>query len=222
MDYDKEHREIQMIERYLDCRDHDILEVGCGKGQTSALLAPKARTYVAIDHDPQRIDQARKASFEVDFRIGNGEALAFADASFDGILFTLSLHHQESRVALQEAHRVLTTTGQVVIVEPTIAGEFQQFFHLFDDESEALAQSLRAIAQSDFALEHHETFCTIVTFQDHEELCSYPFDRTTYQPDDCDRILDKLRQLQGPLTDGQEIRLQEKLHIFSLRKTGVS
>ena len=222
MDYDKEQKEIQMIERYLDCIGQDILEVGCGEGHVSALLAPKARKYIAIDPDPKQLQKARSAHPEVDFRIGNGEALSFSEGSFSRVLFTLSLHHQESRVALQEAHRVLTEDGRVVVVEPAADGEFQQFFHLFDDETEALTQALEAIKRNDFELQHNETFCTDVEFIDHEEFCSYPFDRPIHQPGDRARILDTLRRLRGAFIDGQPIHLHEKLHIFLLQKTRAS
>lgn len=218
MDYDKEQKEIQKIEQFLDCHDNHILEVGCGDGRVSALLAPKAKAYIAIDTDPNSLEKARSAYPEVDFQLGNGEALSFADASFNGVLFTLSLHHQESRVALQEAHRVLAENGHAVIVEPAADGEFQQFFHIFDDETDALAQALNAIKESDFELKRHETFCTNVTFRDHQELCGYPFDRTIRQPGDSDRILETLRRLRSSLKDGQPIHLHDKLHIFLLRR----
>ncbi len=222
MNYDKEQKEMQMIDRYLDGSDQDILEVGCGEGSISALLAPKARKYIAIDPDPKRLSKARLANPKVDFRIGNGESLSFAKGTFSRVLFTLSLHHQKSRVALQEAYRVLTEDGCVVIVEPSVDGEFQQFFHLFNDETEALKLALNAIEQSDFELEYHETFFTNVTFNDHEELCNYPFDRSTCELGDRIRILDTLHRLCGSFVDGQPIYLQETLHIFLLRKRNVS
>ena len=128
MDYDKEQKEIQVIEQYLDCLGQDILEVGCGEGHVSALLAPKAQKYIAIDSDVAQLKKARSVHPEVDFRIGNGEALSFAAGSFSRVLFTLSLHHQKSRVALQEANRVLTEDGRVVVVEPAADGEFPTIF----------------------------------------------------------------------------------------------
>lgn len=218
MEYDRERKEIRMIERYLDGRDQDILEVGCGEGDISALLSPKARRYIAIDPDPTRLKKARTAHPEVEFRSGNGEALTFAEGSFSRVLFTLSLHHQRSCIALEEAYRVLTEDGRIVIVEPSADGEFQQFFHLFDDETEALTQALKAIGKSEFEPEHHETFYTDVVFNDTGELCDYPFDRSTHQPDDCARILDTLHRLRGPIADDQPIYLQEKLNIFALKK----
>ena len=221
MDYDKERKEIQKIEQYLDCRGQDVLEVGCGEGHVSAVLAPNARKYIAIDFDATRLEKARSTHPEVDFRIGNGEALAFAEASFSRVLFTLSLPHQASRIALREAHRVLTEDGRVVVVEPSADGEFQQFFHIFDDETEALTRALEAIRRSDFELQRHETFCAKVRFADHEELCDYPFDRAVHKPDDRARILDTLRRLRGPFIKGQPICLHDKLNIFLLKKTHV-
>ncbi|MEW5957514.1 MAG: class I SAM-dependent methyltransferase [Chloroflexota bacterium] len=219
MDYDKEYRQITMIERFVDVRDRNVLEIGCGDGSMSILLARDAREYIAIDPDEPRIREAQLLASNVEFQIGTGEALEFTDASFHVVLFTLSLHHQNSQLALKEADRVLTENGQLVILEPAADGELQQFFHLFNDETQALTEALNAIEQSDFKQEHHETFCTVMTFHNYEELCRYPFDRTTRDPNDCARILEKLRQLHGSLTDIQPIHLHDKIHIFSLRKT---
>ena len=211
-------REITMIEKFVDLHDQKVLEIGCGEGRVSILLDPKAREYVAIDPDTDSIMKATAAKSKVDFRIGSGEALEFEDASFQVVLFTLSLHHQDSRLALEEAHRVLIENGQLVVLEPAVDGEFQQFFHLFEDETDALVEASDMIARSDFELHNRETFHNVMTFRDQDELCSYPFDRKTIHPDDRDRILEKLQQLQGPITDGQPIRLHDNIHIFALRK----
>jgi ubiquinone/menaquinone biosynthesis C-methylase UbiE len=216
---DQEQKEIKMIEQCIDLHDRNVLEIGCGEGRISALLAPNARTYVAIDPDPQRIRKASSAMPHVDFRIGTGEALEFEDASVHVVLFTLSLHHQKSRLALQEAHRVLIENGQLVILEPAIDGELQQFFHLFDDETNRLMKALNVIKSSDFEIEHQETFHTVMEFDNQDELCSYPFDRDHIRSEDRERIVQMLQQLQGPITDAQPIRLHDKIHIFSLRKT---
>ena len=218
MDYDKKNIEIKMIEKFIDTQDKKVLENGCGDGRISILLAHKAREYVAIDPDEQSIRDAKSSTANVDFRIGNGEALEFEDSSFHVVLFTLSLHHQDSRLALKEAHRVLTANGQLVILEPAADGELTQFFNLFDDETDRLRNALKMIENSDFEIEQKETFCTIMSFDNQDELCSYPFSRDKIQPGDCDRIIETLQQLQGAITDVQPIHLHDKLHIFSLRK----
>lgn len=114
---------------------------------------------------------------------------------------------------------MLTEDGRVVVVEPSAESEFQQFYHIFDDETEALTKALKAIKLSDFELQHNETFCTVVKFIDYEELCNYPFDRCVHKSDDRARILDTLRRLRGSFINGQPICLHEKLHIFLLQKT---
>jgi ubiquinone/menaquinone biosynthesis C-methylase UbiE len=219
MDYDKEQREVTMIEQCADLHDRDVLEIGCGDGQVSTQLAPKARKYIAIDTDRQHIREAQSLPTTVDFRLGTGEALAFADVSFHVVVFTLSLHHQNCRLALNEAYRVLREQGQVVIVEPAADGEFQQFFHLFNDETEALMSAWQAIKQSDFTIERHETFSTIITFHTQDELCHYPFDRTTRHPDDCARILEMYQRLHGTFPTVYPMHLHDSLHIWALRKT---
>jgi len=54
----------------------------------------------------------------------------FPDGHFDLVVFTLSLHHQQSSLALGEAVRVLRKGGRVVIVEPKNGGEVGQVFGL--------------------------------------------------------------------------------------------
>lgn len=219
MKYDKDHKQIAMIERCMPIKGRNVLEIGCGDGRISVILARDAQKYIAIDPDGEAIKAARLRTNHIDFQIGTGEDLPFPDASFQIVLFILSLHHQNSQRALKQAHRVLTTTGQLLILEPAADGEFQQFFHLFNDESETLAKALNAIEQSPFHLVTHELFTVVAEFHDHEDLCQYPFDRTIIDGNDGPRILGKLQQLRGALSDTQAIHLLDKIHLFSLMKT---
>ena len=49
MEKDIENREIKMVERFVDLHNQNVLEIGCGDGCVSRLLAHSAREYVAID-----------------------------------------------------------------------------------------------------------------------------------------------------------------------------
>jgi ubiquinone/menaquinone biosynthesis C-methylase UbiE len=149
MEYDKINKAIDMIEQFAALQDQKILEVGCGDGRMSKLLAHNSRKYIAIDPDEQSIEKAKSEIPNVDFRIGSGEALEFEDESFPIILFTLSLHHSESNLALKEAHRVLTADGQLVILEPLASGEVSKIFDLFDDESERILDAWKMIQNSE-------------------------------------------------------------------------
>lgn len=207
-----------MIEQFAALQDQKILEVGCGDGRMSKLLAPNSRKYFAIDPDGQSIEKAKSAIPNVDFRIGSGEALEFEDGSFPIILFTLSLHHLESNLALKEAHRVLTAEGQLVILEPLANGEVTKIYDLFDDESERILDAWNMIQNSDFEIERHETFFTVMSFNDLEELCNYPFGRSQIRMEERDLIIETL---QLPVSGNGPIHLHDDSYILSLRKNSL-
>jgi len=218
MNYDTDHRLIAEIGQSLPPDPRAILEIGCGDGRLSVLLACCARTYVALDPDAEAIRKAQALASQVDFRIGTGEDLDFADASFDVVLFILSLHHQDSRIALEEAHRVLAPEGRLIVLEPSAEGELQQFFHLFNDEQAALAEAAASLEHCGFQRVDHRVFEVPAEFDSPEDLCRYPFDRTTSDATDHARILDKLQQLRGPFPAAGVLQLRDTLHLYALRK----
>ena len=115
--------ELQKIEEFVDLSDRDMLEIGCGDGRLSSLLAKKVRNLTAIDPDKAMINLARRDINGVDFRVGHGESLEFNDKSYDIIVFSYSLHHQDCVKALDEAKRVLRDKGIILIIEPSTDGE---------------------------------------------------------------------------------------------------
>ncbi|MEA1970536.1 MAG: class I SAM-dependent methyltransferase, partial [Thermodesulfobacteriota bacterium] len=217
MELDKEKIEFGMIERIADLKGARVLEVGCGDGRLTLLLAGKSGELVAIDPDGARIAEARKNISGVDFRIGSGEALEFEDESFDLIIFTMSLHHHTDCVlALREARRALRKDGMLVVLEPAVDGETQRIYRLFKDETPAIERALGAINGSDFNLEQHETFYKNWVFEDKEELYSYHFEN--YSDTDYDSgIVDSMNELLGEKVNDKPIILRDKLEIFSMR-----
>jgi len=218
MEYDTEQITIRMIKKFVDLNDKIVLEIGCGEGKTSSLLADDTKKYIGIDTDGPSINNAISKFKNVDFKIGNGESLEFENSFFDIVLFTLSLHHQNSRIALKEAGRVLKDKGKVLILEPSIDGELQHFFHLFDDETSEINEALDNIMKSTLILEQQETFNAITTFNSLSEICNYPFDREKVNPGDADRIIEKLNQLQIISADHQPIHLNDTINIYCLAK----
>ncbi len=158
MIYDKDNLQKTMIQQLASMGGCTVLEVGCGDGTLSQALANSSRRYLAVDPDHGAIDGACRRPGRVEFFIGSGEDLPFAGSTFDVVLFVLSLHHQNSRKALMEAHRVLIPEGRLIILEPDACGEFQQFFHLFDDETDALTSAASAVHHSRFDLFCQEAF----------------------------------------------------------------
>lgn len=218
MNYDTEHRLAAAIGAFLPPAPRGILEIGCGDGSLSVQLAGHAERYVAIDPDAEAISKAKSLASSVDFRPGTGEALAFTDASFDAILFILSLHHQDSRTALREAHRVLVDGGRLIVVEPSPEGELQSFFHLFHDEREALAEAAAALEQGPFRLVEHGVIEALAAFDDLEDLCRYPFDRAAVNAQDRALILDRLRSLRGSIHETGVVALRDEMHRYVMEK----
>lgn len=116
MEYDKEQITIKSIKKYINFKKKTVLEIGCGNGNISSLLADGTENYIGIDPDNNAIFKAKSKFSNIDFRIGNGDSLEFEDSIFDVVLFTLSLHHQNASIALKEADRVLTKTGALLII----------------------------------------------------------------------------------------------------------
>jgi ubiquinone/menaquinone biosynthesis C-methylase UbiE len=218
MEYDTKQITTKMIKKQTDFKDRIVLEIGCGGGKTASLLANDTERYIGVDPDVNAINTASQTYDNVDFRIGTGESLAFGNSRFDLVLFTLSLHHQNSTLALKEADRVLKNDGNLIIIEPSIKGEFQQFFHLFDDETQEIQNAYHSLMNSTFTLEDENTCNAIVKFEDKTDLCHYAFGRETIAPGDANRIIKKLNQLQPGSSGHSPIILSDAINIYLLAK----
>ncbi|MCP3916725.1 MAG: methyltransferase domain-containing protein [bacterium] len=94
-----------------------ILDVGAGSG---GFLAPLARlgTVTHTEWDPAMLAACRERGFARGVRAG-GEALPFADASFDLVtLFDVLEHIERDAAALAEVSRVLRPGGHVFVHVP--------------------------------------------------------------------------------------------------------
>lgn len=233
MEYDKDNIQVKTIHETIDFSEKHVLEIGCGNGETSIHLARGTKTYTAIDPDRDQINLAlalphKEGSHDVLFRVGSGQALAFETGFFDIVLFTLSLHHQNSQTALGEAFRVLKSGGSLLVIEPLANGEFQQFFHLFNDETPALEAAINALQTSSFDLVKKETFQTIARFESIQDFLTYDFDRDKIGPEDDKKIFDHLYSLKkksyrnlASSSPGQPkgaLQLKDELQIFLLVK----
>ena len=216
MEQDRDCITLSKILQFVDLWDQEVLEIGCGDGRITTQLAGKAKKVVAIDPDAAIIAEAKEKTKGANLRIGSGECLEFPGESFDIILFTLSLHHQDSSLALREAKRVLRDHGCVVILEPVNDGEIEQVCNFFHDEAQVLQDTARSIEASDFEVERSEEFYTYWEFENEHELYEWLF--TCYQkPFDNDLVV-LIGKLLGNKVKSCPIILQDKIRIVSLRK----
>jgi ubiquinone/menaquinone biosynthesis C-methylase UbiE len=99
----------------------DVLEIAIGTARNLPFYPDGAR-LTGIELSPPMIEIARKRAEElgreVDLRLGDAEALEFADGSFDTVICTYSLCTiPDDRAAVREAKRVLRPGGKFILAE---------------------------------------------------------------------------------------------------------
>ncbi|MDH5245902.1 MAG: class I SAM-dependent methyltransferase [Betaproteobacteria bacterium] len=133
--------------------DRDVLDIACGAGYGSALLARHAARVVGADLSQTAIEHARARYASVpnlEFRQADCAALPFPDASFDVVVSFETLEHIAAQEAFfDEVRRVLRPSGLVVLSCPNkveytdkrgVANEFH-VRELYRDELAALIGS---------------------------------------------------------------------------------
>lgn len=216
----KEHSAQKIYEnivKHSELENKKILEIGCGTGRISALLSKKTNLLVAIDPDENAIQNARINIPGVDFSVGSGEKLTFADSFFDVVIFTLSLHHQNSRKALREAARVVKAGGKIFVVEPVIEGEIERVFAFLHNENKDKRLAQKAITNSGLSIVASEVFTAEWIFKNEDDLFQSLFGYYD-MPFDSD-IAVKLSDLLGKKMKLSPIVLVDTMSIQSLKKT---
>ena len=127
-----------------------VLDVACGEGYGSALLARHAASVIGVDISQQAIDHARGAYASVanlEFKCAPCTALPLADATIDlAVSFETLEHIQEQEKFLDELARVLGPEGVLLLscpnkLEYSDKRGFKNEFHvreLYRDELSAL------------------------------------------------------------------------------------
>lgn len=96
-----------------------VLDIGCGNGVFTQWLVRKGKTVVGTDHSQTQLSYGAHEFPPVGFVCSAGEALPFADATFDVVIMSEVLEHMDDdRQALGEALRVLRPGGWFVITVP--------------------------------------------------------------------------------------------------------
>lgn len=100
-----------------------IADLGAGEGTVAELLARRASRVIAVDSSGKMVEYGTSLAREhgvqnLEYRLGDLEALPIGDAEVDVALFSQSLHHaNHPEVALAEAYRILKPEGRVVILD---------------------------------------------------------------------------------------------------------
>jgi ubiquinone/menaquinone biosynthesis C-methylase UbiE len=97
------------------------LELGCGVGDYTTVLAASGAALTAVDLAEELVAIARQRLPQVRFLAVPAESLAgIPDASMDCVIGNAALHHFELRPALRSIHRVLKPGGAMCFAEPNM------------------------------------------------------------------------------------------------------
>jgi len=104
-----------------------ILDVGCGTGDSLALLSEKNHyNLYGVDLSNVMLRKAEeKLKNKAIFKLGDAENLFFKNNFFDCVLSTEAFHHfPDPDLALKEIFRVLKINGKIIITDITFKSRF--------------------------------------------------------------------------------------------------
>jgi ubiquinone/menaquinone biosynthesis C-methylase UbiE len=121
-------------------RGRRALDIGCGNGRFTRILARLFPHATGIDVKADKIAEARDAAASAGlaaaFEVASGIELPFADRSLDVVAYSNSLHHMpDIGASLREALRVLVPGGALYVMEPVPAGAFYDITVPVNDET---------------------------------------------------------------------------------------
>lgn len=120
--YDPENLELKYVRQLADIKDKVILEIGCGNGRFTRILAKYAKKVVAIDNDKNMISSAKTITRRKNITYKHMDALKLdlKEESFDVVIFTWTLVCilKKEVQALRQAKKVLKSGGKLILVEP--------------------------------------------------------------------------------------------------------
>ena len=111
---------VPLAEKFLDRinRRGSLLIVGCGSGLEIRWFAERVSRVVAVDIDPQAVEQSRQnnsALENVECVLVSSETLPFEDDEFDAIfMHDVCEHILELEACFREYHRVLNKDGVLI------------------------------------------------------------------------------------------------------------
>ncbi|MDD5748639.1 MAG: class I SAM-dependent methyltransferase [Actinomycetota bacterium] len=117
-------RRAELIKRHVNLNAKYILDIGCGNGAQSFAFLEDVRKCVAIDVEEERLQTfrdnlERRNIRNCDIMTMDATSLDFPDNKFDACLCIETLEHiQQQEKALNEMHRVLKESGNLVLSVP--------------------------------------------------------------------------------------------------------
>jgi len=107
------------------------LEIGCGIGIFSRLLATRSKRVTSIDLSPKMIEIAQnlsKSHTNIDYQIADVLKTNFPVEHFDAIVSIATFHHLPLEQVLPKLKKALKTGGKLLILDVSRMESLQDFF----------------------------------------------------------------------------------------------
>lgn len=124
-----------------------VLDIACGSGYGTKLLAQKAKQVYGVDIDADSVAYAKQnyGAKNIDYRVGDGESIPLPDDSVDLVITFETIEHvKDYKRFVKEVKRILKADGLVIVSTPNDL-EFAEgnHFHLHEFEEQELTTMLR-------------------------------------------------------------------------------
>lgn len=106
--------------RHLPTPCRAALDIGCGTGQFSRLLATRTEQVTGVDLSPRMIEVARDRAQghpNITFQVADVTTWLFPDEAFDCVASIATLHHLPLAKMLQKMKRTLTVGGTLLVLD---------------------------------------------------------------------------------------------------------
>lgn len=111
----------RFVSALASARPVELLDVGCGTGQSRQIYRDSCSHYVGLDISRESLLRARTLFPTDTWVLGDAMHMPFESACFDAVAFSSVLHHIPDRhAALREAKRVLRPGGLVYAYDPNL------------------------------------------------------------------------------------------------------
>lgn len=139
-----------------------VLDVGCGFGEKSVLVAKNKGNVVGIDIANNYIEASKEHANKndvdqmCDFYVMDVHDMDFEDNYFDLVVGRGIIHHLDLEVSLTEIKRVLKVGGEAVFFEPLNANPLLKIFRKFTPSARTIDEKPLSIKDLDWIRRNFE------------------------------------------------------------------